>query len=546
MTISRSSSDVASRSEIHRWAVLMVLCGAALAPARAQATQSCASLADVPLANNTTITLAAPVASGPFTPPDGAAVTVPPFCRVSGVSRPTADSEIKFEVWLPEAWNGRFHQGGNGGYGRGFNLPGAFMVPALRRGYAVAGTDMGHPRTFGYDLTWAFGHPEKLKDWAYRANHVTAQNAKTLIRAFYGEGPRFSYFTGCSDGGHEALMEAQRFPDDFDGLVGGALANNWTRQSAAHIWQARALVDSGMNASKLALVARASVAACDPVDGLADGLIEDPRRCSFDPGILQCSGPDAPDCLTAAQVDAVRKNYEGTWNPRTGELLYPGVERGGEALWTFVLPPTLGGIGLPFYQYLVFEDPSWNMSSLDFDHDVAYGDAKVGPIVNSTDPDLTDFHALGGKFIMYHGWSDQAINPRNSIDYLNSVADFFARGRGLERREAGGRVNSFIRLFMIPSMPHCSGGPGVNTFDALTALERWVEDGIAPHSITASNAGAGIGANIMSSAAGTLTRPLCAYPRVARWTGRGSTNDAANFRCAKPEKLDWHDGDEAD
>src|SRR5713101_6137453 len=457
-----------------RSVIFMVACAAALAAPSAPAAQPCGSLANLTLANNTTITLASPVAAGQFTPPDSGPVTVPAFCRVSGVSRPTSDSQIKFEVWLPDAWNARFDQGGNGGYGRGFNVPGGFMVGALNRGYAVAGTDMGHPRTVGYDATWAFGHPEKLIDWAYRANHLTAQNAKAIIRAFYGEGPRFSYFTGCSDGGHEALMEAQRFPDDFDGIIGGALANNWTRQSAGHIWQARALLDSAMTASKLALVAKASVAACDAVDGLVDGIIDDPRRCSFDPSVLQCKGADAPECLTAAQVDAVRKNYAGTRNPRTGELLYPGVERGGEALWTFVLPPTPGGIGLPFYRYLVFENPSWALNSLDFDHDVAFGDAKMGPIINSTDPDLRDFRALGGKFIMYHGWSDQAINPRNSVNYLNSVADFFARHerrRGHGGGESKRQISSFIRLFMIPSMPHCLGGPGINTFDALTALE---------------------------------------------------------------------------
>jgi feruloyl esterase len=529
-----------------RSATLILLCAAALAVPSANAAQPCGSLAGLALPN-TTITLAAPVAAGQFTPPDGSAVTVIAFCRVSGVSRPTSDSEIKFEVWLPGAWNGKLDQGGGGGYGRGFNVAGGFMIAALNRGYAVTGTDMGHPRTFGYDVSWAIGHPEKLKDWAYRANHVTAQNAKAIIRAYYGEGPRFSYFTGCSDGGHEALMEAQRFPDDFDGIIGGALANNWTRQSAGHIWQANALLGSGMTAAKLALVAKAAVTACDGIDGVVDGLIEDPRACSFDPGVLQCAGADAATCLTAAQVDAVRKNYAGARNPRTGALVYPGVERGGEALWTFVLPPTPGGIGLPFYRDLVFENPAWDMKTLDYDRDVAFGDAKMGPIINSTDPDLRDFSALGGKFIMYHGWSDQAINPRNSINYLQTVSDFLkdhdrrdrGRGHGGKPEKAG----EFIRLFMLPSMPHCAGGPGVNTFDALTALERWVEQGIAPESIRASNAGLGLGPNVMSAAPGTLTRPLCAYPKVARWTGSGSTSDAANFRCVNPEKGEREDDD---
>lgn len=531
---------------MNRSLIWIVSCAVTLASASASAARTCSSLARATLPNNTSITLAASVAAGPFTPPDSGAVKVPAFCRVSGVSRPTSDSEIRFEVWLPEVWNGKFDQGGNGGYGRGFNLPGAFMVAALNRGYAVAGTDMGHPRTFGYDLTWAFHHPEKLVDWASRANHVTAQNAKALIRAFYGEGPAFSYFTGCSDGGREALMEAQRFPDDFDGIVGGALANNWTRQSAAHIWQARALLGAGMTPGKLSLVAKAAVAACDGIDGLVDGLIDDPRRCNFDPAVLQCKGAEAADCLTAAQADSVRKNYAGLKNPRTGQRLYPGVERGGEALWTFFLPPTPGGLGLAFYRYLIFENPSWDMNTLDYDHDVALGDAKMGPIINSTNPDLRDFRALGGKFIMYHGWADQAINPRNSIDYLKSVSDSFARDGGDEgkgSRKGEGEVSSFIRLFMVPSMPHCSGGPGVNTFDALTALERWVEEGVAPASITASNAGLGIGTNVMSAAPGTLTRPLCPYPQVARWTGKGSTSVAANFRCAAPDEDQHEEGD---
>jgi len=312
-------------------------------------------------------------------------------------------------------------------------------------------------------------------------------------------------------------------------------------------WPTR-VFSSGMTAAKLALVAKASVAACDGVDGLVDGLIKVPRQCSFDPGVLQCAGADAADCLTAAQVDAVRKNYAGPRNPRTGALVYPGVERGGEALWTFVLPPTPGGIGLPFYRDLVFENPAWDMKTLDYDRDVAFGDAKMGPTINSTDPDLSDFRDLGGKFIMYHGWSDQAINPRNSVEYLNSVIDFLGRhdrhgkAKG-QAKKAAKEAAKFIRLFMLPSMPHCLGGPGVNTFDALTALERWVEQGIAPDSIRASNAGLGLGPNVMSSAPGTLTRPLCAYPNVARYVGRGSTNDAASFRCVNPDSGDRDDDD---
>jgi feruloyl esterase len=490
--------------------------------------QQCQSLATLQV-TNVKITQVTSVTAGSFVPPDATApVNAPPFCRVAGIASPSTDSVIKFEVWLPlDGWNQKLNAAGNGGYGRGFTAPTSFMVPALKRGYAVAGTDMGHPLTVGYDASWASGHPDKLVDWAYRANHETAVAAKAIIGALYGQAPSQSYFVGCSDGGHEALMEAQRYPNDFHGVVGGALANNWSLQSAAGIWQTRAMLDSGLVAAKLPMIQSAAIAACDADDGVTDGLIEHPQTCRFDPATLTCpAGTDSPTCLTSAQVDAVRKIYAGPTNPRTGANIYPGEFPGSEALWTFpIAANALGGIGTDFFRYMVFNNPAWDFRTLDYDHDIATA-ATAAAIVDSTNSNLDAFRSAGGKFIMYHGLADQAIYPQNSANYLNSVAS----------RLAGGAADAaqFIRLFYVPGMPHCGGGTGVDTFDALTALEQWVENGTPPDRIVGAHTGAGNGPNMMTPATGAFTRPLCPYPQVAKFNGQGSTSDAGNFTCAAP------------
>src|SRR5216684_5709042 len=295
--------------------------------------QPCDSLTKVELPNNTTVTSAVSVPAGPSVLPGATTpVNVPAFCRVAGVSKPTGDSLINFEVWMPAAgWNGKLDHGGNGGYGGSLSTPAGFMLAGLLRGYATTGTDMGHDATVTPGASFALGHPEKSVDWGSRANHVTSVAAKEVIGAFYGSRPRLSYFTGCSDGGHEALMEAQRFPDDYDGIVAGASANFWTHQSAAWVWEARATLDnpaSFIPLSKLPMINQAAVAACQ---GVVPGFIDDPTRCRWDPGALLCRGADAPTCLTAAQVQAVRKIYAGPRNPRTGERIYPGLERGSES-----------------------------------------------------------------------------------------------------------------------------------------------------------------------------------------------------------------------
>jgi feruloyl esterase len=364
---------------------------------------------------------------------------------------------------------------------------------------------------------------------------------KIIVKAFYGVGAALSYFTGCSDGGHEALMEAERFPDDYDGIVAGASANYWTHQSTAWVWEGRALLANPLSNAQLKAITAAVVQECDAIDGLRDGIIDDPRLCTFDPAGLVRSG-----VLTAVQADAVRKVYAGPRNPRTGERLYPGLERGSEydsltddflpqlvGSWVGLEPtsPPLPFLGDFFFKQMLFNNLSWDYRTLDYDHDVAFADAKMGPVINSTDPDLSDFKALGGKLIMYHGWNDPLVNPRNSINYYKAVVAKLHNGREKDFNEnAPGPVKeteSFLRLFMAPGMDHCLLGSGPNVFDTLTALERWVEQGKAPDRIIASG-----------GAVPNRTRPLCPYPKVARYTGRGSINDAANFACVDPHRPD--------
>jgi feruloyl esterase len=509
-------------------ALAALLATAALAPARAAAQQPCETLTTLNLPD-VTITSATSEPAGTFTPPPPYAPipNLPAFCRVVGVATPTSDSVINFEVWMPATiWNGKFSGAGNGGYGGSFSSPYGWMAGGLRRGYTSAGCDMGHDATATPGASFALGHPEKIADWGYRANHVTAMAGKAILQAFYGTGPQLSYFTGCSDGGHEGLMEAQRYPGDYDGVLAGASANFWSRQSAAWVWEARAALDdpaSYIPAAKLPMISQAAVIACDGLDGVIDGLIGDPRRCSFDPATLQCSGPDDPSCLTAEQVDAVKKIYAGPTNPRTAEQIYPGLEPGGEFGWATLIAGPETFLGGDFFKYMVFQDPTWDFHTLDFDRDIALADATLAPIVDSTSSDLSGFRSRGGKLLMYHGWADPLVNPPNSINYFQSVV--------------GGDLSAtqqYFRLFMEPGMAHCSGGPGLNTFDAFTALERWVEQGIAPDAIMASHsAGLSSPDTAETAASGEVMQPLCPFPKVARYVGRGNPKNAENFVCGE-------------
>jgi feruloyl esterase len=465
------------------------------------------------------------VAAGPFTPPGSVvALALPAFCRVEATARPTSDSQIKFEIWIPpaEAWNGKFQGVGNGGYQGSISY--AAMAAALRRGYATASTDTGHS---GDDVKFGQGHPEKVIDFGWRAIHIMTDTAKLIVRNAQGRFADKSYFVGCSSGGHQAMSEAQRFPDDYDGIIAGAPANNRIRQTFAfaHAWTATHNADGSpiLTAAKLSLVTKAAVAACDAADTLKDGLIEDPRKCSFEPAALACkTGADESTCLTPPQVDAVRKVYDGARNPRTGEQIFTGWPRGSEAFgdspiqsWRQYIVDMKEPSRVGVFKYFLFNDPNWDVRSLDYDRDLAYAEQRL-PHLHAVDRDLTPFKKSGGKMISYAGWMDPVVPPQDTAAYYDGVVK--AMG-GLDK------TRDFYRLFMAPGMGHCSGGPGPNQFDAITALEQWVEKGVAPDKLIATH-----------STAGKVdrTRPLCPYPQVARYRGTGSIDEAASFACVMP------------
>jgi feruloyl esterase len=479
---------------------------------------SCEKLASLSLPD-TTITLAQTVATGEFKPAAGSAApfqSLPAFCRVAATLAPSKDSDIKIEVWLPASgWNGKFEAIGNGGWSGAVN-PGA-LANAVRRGYAAAATDTGHS---GGSASFALGHPEKLVDFGYRAVHEMTVKAKAIMAAYYGAGPKFSYWNGCSSGGKQGLKEAQRFPSDYDGIIAGAPANYWTHLMAGDLWPAHATLKdpaSYIPPAKYPLIHRAMLESCDALDGVKDGLIEDPRQCKFDPNILLCKGEDASACLTAPQVDAVRKLYAGARNPRTGEEVFPGLAPGSELGWGALAGgPEPFGIPADHFKYVVFKDPNWNFKTLNFDTDVALADRIDGGLLNATDPNLKDFFARGGKLLQYHGWSDELITPFNSINYYRTV----------EKNLGADHLGDNYRLFMVPGMAHCGGGEGPNGFDTVSTIEQWVEQGKAPDRIIAAH---------LTNNAADRTRPLCPYPQVAQYKGTGSTDEAASFVCKAPQ-----------
>ncbi len=480
----------------------------------------CANLAALTIPD-VVINAATAVAAGAFSPPGSPApMALPAFCRVEATARPTSDSEIKFEVWIPptEAWNGKFQGVGNGGYQGSISY--AAMAAALRRGYATASTDTGHA---GDDMRFGQGHPEKLVDYGHRAVHVMTESAKLVIRNAAGRFAERSYFVGCSAGGQQALSEAQRYPEDYDGIVAGDPANNRIRQTFGFLssWIATHDADGSplLTQAKLALLTKSAVAACDAKDGLKDGLIDDPRRCTFDPATLACkAGADDAACLTAPQVAAAQRMYDGTKSP-TGKVIYTGWPRGSEAFgenasqsWRqYVLDPKEPS-RVGFFKYWLFHDPNWDFRTIDWDRDLAFAEQEL-PHMAAVDTDLAAFKKRGGKLLSYTGWMDPVVPPQDTVAYYEGVT-----------RAMGGvaATQSFYRLFMAPGMGHCAGGPGPNQFDAVTALEQWVEKGKAPATLLATHSSAG---------KVDRSRPLCPYPQVARYKGAGSIDEAANFTC---------------
>ena len=504
---------------------------------RAPTTQdelSCAALRDLELPE-TTITSARPVQAGELTPPDTSSAVADAMCRVTATTRPA----VRFEVWLPpaDAWNGKFQGVGNGGMAGTISY--GAMSRALARGYATASTDTGHEAgDVSFDASWALGRPDLTEDFGHRALHVMTVNAKAITDAYYGEAPRYSYYVGCSKGGQQGLMEAQRYPEDYDGLVAGNPANDWTRfYAGAHLWYSLATLKepgSYIPPSKLPALGAAVNEACDALDGIEDGILNDPRRCGFDPATLTCaSGRDSDDCLTGPQVEAVRAIWSGV-TTSADELVYPGLVPGGEASpggwsrWVTGDEP-FGSLhwraGEGFFRYMVFEDPDWDFRTFDYDADLPFALEKVGRAVDAVNPDLSALRDRGGKLIVYHGWSDPDISALASIDYYEEVVSELADGRG--HGESLAATREFYRLFLVPGMGHCRGGPGPDEFDALSALEAWVEQGVAPARIEAAKT---------SGDEVVRTRPLCPYPEVAEWTGSGSTDEASSFVCAVPSE----------
>ena len=498
---------------------------AASAPALAA---DCAKLAKLKL-ENAKIDKAELVAAGafqgpalPFGPPPGAMASpfksMPAFCRVSATLTPSADSDIKIEVWMPaKSWNGKLNGIGNGVWAGSISY--FAMAEPLSRGFAVAATDTGHVGT-GLDASFAVGHPEKLIDNGYRAIHEMTVKAKALIAAFYSKGPDRSYWTSCSTGGRQGLMEAYRYPDDYDGISAMAPANPWTDLMTQSVWTGYvALKDpaSAVSQPKLAAVHKAYLEKCDAKDGVKDGFVSDPEHCSFDPKLAQCKGKDGPDCLTKAQVKTMRAVYEGVKNPRTGEHVFPGFQPGSEAQVGLLMSGP--GPFMPATSYMrdiVFKDPKWDFKSFDYDKDLATAYDAGASILNVPSDGLAKFFAAGGKLLLSHGWVDGLIPAGNTVAFYKAMLGTLDAKTAAEQ----------ARLFMVPGMGHCAGGDGPFVFDPLSVIEAWTENGAAPNTIVVSK----------PPGAPAMTRPLCPYPEVAKYSGKGSTDDAANFECIDPGK----------
>jgi feruloyl esterase len=455
--------------------------------------------------------------------------SVPQYCKVDGhVAVP--GNEVTFRLGLPTSWNGKYYFVGVGGLGGSIGN----LNAGLTRGYASASTDTGHDAN---DPTWGANRAKEI-DYGHRGTHVTAVAGKELTAAFFGKAPDHAYFNGCSNGGRQALMEVQRYPTDFDGIIAGDPATGTPMQVGRALVFQRMLLnpENYLPIAKVEILSKATLAECDAKDGLKDGLISDPRLCTFKPETLKCAGGDGPDCLTAAQVETVRKIYSPVKTPdgKTYTQGFPAGHEGGPTGWPAWIigrtPPTPQADGTLAFgsqvpsgynlsesnmRFLATEndDQSFNWKTLKFPQDLPRL-ASMTEILSPHDADLRPYKQRGSKIIMYHGWSDPAISAYGTLDYYQQMSKIVGG-----QKEA----DTFSRLYFVPGMHHCSGGPGPNAFDMLTVLENWIEKGVAPTSVVASH-----------STEGKVdrTRPLCPYPQVATYSGSGSIDEAANFRCA--------------
>lgn len=501
----------------------------------ADAQQSCESLKSIRIPN-VTITSVMAGSPGYELPGQGGVMgNMPatkinvPFCRIQAFSAPTSDSHIGIEVWLPDAtrWNGKFLAAGNPGFIG--SLASAGLADIMQRGYVAAGTDTGH---VDEGFQWAIGHPEKWADWGYRAVHEMVVVTKTLAQAYYGKPIQYSYWNSCHNGGNQGLNEAQRYPEDFDGIVAGDPAYWISHLQPGSLYISWVALKDGVNGpgyiptAKLSVIHKAALAACDGNDGLVDGLIEDPTRCNFDPASIQCKGGDEPTCLTAAQVDTVRKIYAGA-KFKDGTPIYSGFERGSELTWSFMIEKEPFSVNINYFKGMVFQDPNWDFRTFDVDRDTRLAIERTSKYVDGNNPDLRPFKQAGGKLIIIASWNSMGLPPRQVVEYYKDV-----------EKVMGGpeKTRDFARLFAVPGSGGCPGFMwNTEDFKAFEAMVDWVEKGIAPEKIIYSHREAGSGG---MGAAGKVyrTRPVCAYPKVSRYKGSGDINDAANFTCVDPGK----------
>ncbi len=519
----------------------------------AQSTDdSCVRLASLELPN-VTITTAKAVAAGTFEGPpqmySGADLSafykkLPAFCHVVVHAKPVADSDIPIEIWMPlSGWNGKLIGLSNGGFAGQIDY--GSLGASIAKGYAAAATDTGHSGSPA-DASWALGHPEKVVDFGHRGIHEMTRIAKLVVQQYFGSAPKRSYFTGCSDGGREALMEAQRYPDDYDGILAGAPANYWTGLLSLAVVDTQALTvtpASFIPPAKIPIIANAVLAACDKLDGVADGILNDPRQCHFDPASIECKAEDNSDkCLTTAQVATLKQIYAGIHDSQ-GHTIFPGylpgAEEGGNGWGLWITGPVparslMAFFGIGYYSNMVYEKSDWTYKSFTVDSGLQAAKEKTAAALDAVNPDLSAFRAHGGKLILYHGWNDPAIPAVNTVNYYQDVIAKMGRAD----------TDSFARLYMIPGMQHCGGGPGPDTFGAfvgslpddpqhnvLISLENWVEKGTAPSTIIATKTAEG-----NPQGAATMTRPLCPYPQSAKYKGSGDPSSAENFVCTSPEK----------
>jgi len=458
-----------------------------------------------------------------------AAGETPEFCLLTGQVIP----EVRFELSLPTSWNGRLYMFGNGGFAGEVLTAGnrvGIRNLALKRGFAVAQTNTGHDATVEPLGTFAVNR-QKLIDYAYRAVHVTALTAKRLAQSYYDSAPVKSYFQGCSTGGRQGLISAQRFPEDFDGIVVGAPVLDFTGTMTNYSAEIKALSKAPIPLEKMKIVAHKVYEKCDALDGLTDGLITDPRRCQFDASrdLPHCDNDtDGKDCFTTGQLQTLETIYRGAesggkrifWGQPVGAEIEMEDGNSGWNAW-IIGSPAQGGRSISgafaetFFRYLAFPkpDPTYDLRTFNLETDLKKLDS-ISALLDAKNPDLSRFKARGGKIVMYFGWADPALNPLMGVDYFEKVAAKF-----------GSQTSDFFRLFMVPGMTHCRGGVGCDDFDAFSAVFDWVEKGNAPKEIVASQ---------RRSGKVSRTRPLCPYPQAAKYKGTGNVDDAGSFSCVNP------------